>query len=555
MTWRVRPASVLFRGTIASAARSTAIVVAILSVACLALLLTAPVNGDFWWQDAPRHALNGAFVRDFIAAHPIHDPVRWAIDYYLRRPALTIMFYPPLFYVIEAIAFALFGVSHFVAQFTVLLFVLLLGVSAYVLSRLLLPRWAAVGAALLVIGTPEAAFWGRQVMLDLPAYGLITLSVACLTVYVRKGRPAAIYCTALFLLAAIYTKYNAGFVAPAMAAAFVVAKGHAALRDRHALIAAALALVGLLPAIALLLHFGAYNLASVSGLQGSLPLGSLACWLFYLEALPGQLGWLTVLLGAGGVALIVKRIAGGQDRWVGTLLLVWLTLGYLLFTLISLKETRDTIMVLLPLAIAAPLFLCATLPKPLGETAGLMLGVGTLVYTLIFCPIPRIEGYQGIASYLAKNVPRNGVVLYSGYRDANLIFDLATINNRSDIAVIRVDKLLLTVPVGERRRGVRQTDYDDAKITAMLRDLGASYFVVEPGFWSDIAVMGRFDHVMNGPDYLKAAHFGLTGTLSTQDGTLGIDILRPTYPVAAKSGRISIDMPLAGQRFEGSTHP
>ena len=103
----------------------------ILVVACLALLLTAPVNGDFWWSDAPRHALNGAFVRDFIAAHPVHDPVRWAIDYYLRRPALTIMFYPPLFYAAEAITFALFGVSHFMAQFTVALFVLLLGVSGY----------------------------------------------------------------------------------------------------------------------------------------------------------------------------------------------------------------------------------------------------------------------------------------------------------------------------------------------------------------------------------------------------------------------------------------
>lgn len=66
--------------------------------------------------------------------------------------------------------------------------------------------------------------------------------------------------------------------------------------------------------------------------------------------------------------------------------------------------------------------------------------------------------------------------------------------------------------------------------------------------------MGRFKTVLNGPDYAKAAHFGLTGDLSTQDGRHGIDILRPTYPVAATAGRINIDMPLAGQRFEGTTH-
>ena len=557
MAWRMRPVSVLLKGNAvgtASAVGPAAIVAMILVVACLALLLTAPVNGDFWWSDAPRHALNGAFVRDFIAAHPVHDPVRWAIDYYLRRPALTIMFYPPLFYAAEAILFALFGVSHFVAQFTVALFVLLLGVSAYLLSRLFLPRWAAVGAALLVIGTPETAFWGRQVMLDVPAYGLIALSAVCLTVYVRTVRPVAIYLTALFLLAAIYTKYNAGFIAPALAAAFVVAKRRAALRDRHALVAAGLAAIGLLPAIAILFRFGSSDVASVSGVQGTLPLDSLACWLFYLRTLPGQLGWLTVLLGAGGFVLTVKRVVAGPDRWAYALLLAWLVAGYLFFTLISVKEPRHSLMVLLPLAVAAPLFLTAILPKPLGELAGLGLGIGTLLYTLVFCPVPRVEGYQDIALYLAKNVPHDGVVLYSGYRDANLIFDLATTGQRSDITVVRADKLLLSVPAGERRRGVTQSDDDAVKIAQMLRKLGASYFVVQPGFWSDLAVMGRFETVLNGPDYAKAAHFELTGDLSTQDGRHGIDILRPTYPVAATAGRISIDMPLAGQRFEGTTH-
>jgi hypothetical protein len=465
------------------------------------------------------------------------------------------MFYPPLFYVAEAIAFAVFGVSHFVAQATVSVFVLLLGFSAYGLARLFLPRWSAVGAALLVIGTPETALWGRQVMLDVPAYGLIALSAVCLTAYVTERRPALIYLAAAFLLAAIYTKYNAGFIAPALAVAFIVAKGSAGLRDRHALIAGTLAAVGVLPAIFILLQFGAQDVASVSGLQGTLPLDSLACWLFYLKALPAQLGWVTVGLSAGGLALIIRRAVGGQDRWACSLLIAWLVVGYLFFTLISLKETRHSIMILLPLAISAPLFLLAVLPKPLGQSAGLLLGVGVLLHTLMFYPVPRAEGYQEIASYLAKNVPQDGVVLYSGYRDGNLIFDLATITGRPDITVVRVDKLLLSNPAGERRRGVRQANYDGAAINQMLRDLGASYLVVQPGFWSDLAVMARFYDVVDSKDYVKAAHFGLAGDLSMQDGRQGIDVLKPTYPVAAKTGRISIDMPLAGRRFEGTSQP
>jgi hypothetical protein len=120
--------------------------------------------------------------------------------------------------------------------------------------------------------------------------------------------------------------------------------------------------------------------------------------------------------------------------------------------------------------------------------------------------------------------------------------------------VIRIDQLLLSVPAGERRRGVKQASDDEADIAAMVRGLGVSYVVVQPGFWSDLQVMARFEAVMHTPDYRKVAHFDLSGTLSSQDGTQGIDILEPTYPMVAQPRRISIDMPLAGQRFEGTVH-
>jgi 4-amino-4-deoxy-L-arabinose transferase-like glycosyltransferase len=447
-------------------------VILTLGLACVALLLSAPVAGDFWWQDAPRHALNGVFIRDLVAAHPIANSGRWAIDYYLRRPALTILFYPPLFYCVEAIAFALFGVSHFVAQATVTLFMGLLAGGSYLLSRTYLPRWSAVGASLLVIATPEAALWGRQVMLEIPAYALIATSAYFLVRYLKLHRPSAIYLTALFLVAAIYTKYNAGFVAPAFAAAFVMAEGRAAWRDRYAIAAACGAAVGLVPAIFVMLTFGARNIDSVSGVKGATPVDSLAAWLFYPEALPGQFGWVTLILGAGGLALITKRVLGQRDRWAYGLLLGWILVGYVVFSVISVKEPRHGMMILLPLAVAAPLLLLSVLPRPFGEAAGLALGIGSLVYTLIFCPVPRVEGYKQIAAYLAKNVPHDGVVVDSGYRDANLVFDLAAIPGRSDITIVRADKLLLSVPFGERRRGGQ---------TGRLRSAGDSRSAKESG--------------------------------------------------------------------------
>jgi len=107
-------------------------------VAGAALLATSPLGGDFAWSDAPRHALNGAFLKDLIAALPLH-PVAWAESYYLQYPSLSILFYPPLFYVFEAVAFAALGVTQFAAQATVVLFYTMLGLGTYRMTRL----WAS----------------------------------------------------------------------------------------------------------------------------------------------------------------------------------------------------------------------------------------------------------------------------------------------------------------------------------------------------------------------------------------------------------------------------
>ena len=149
----------------------------ILACACAILLLTAPTNGDFWWFEAPGHAMNGVFIRDFVAAMPWRDPVGFAIDYYMRYPAVTILFYPPLFPIVEAFFFALFGVSHFVAQLTVTVFLFAFALGTRQLARLWMPDAAAVGVALTALGLPLVTFWGRQVMLEMPAYAFLIWSM------------------------------------------------------------------------------------------------------------------------------------------------------------------------------------------------------------------------------------------------------------------------------------------------------------------------------------------------------------------------------------------
>ena len=83
----------------------------VLVLGCVALLFAqAPHGGAFYWSDSPRHALNGVFVMDLIKAMPLDDPTGYAYRYYAQYPALTILFYPPLFYAISAPFYAVLGV-------------------------------------------------------------------------------------------------------------------------------------------------------------------------------------------------------------------------------------------------------------------------------------------------------------------------------------------------------------------------------------------------------------------------------------------------------------
>jgi 4-amino-4-deoxy-L-arabinose transferase-like glycosyltransferase len=525
-----------------------AMVVVVLVSASLALLVTAPASGNFSWSDAPRHALNGAFVKDLIAAFPWHDPRSWAIGYYMRYPALTIVFYPPLFYFVEAVVFAIVGVTNWAAQVTVTLFTLLLAFAAYGFARFALPRWSSVAVALLAIGAPEVAYWGRQVMLDIPAYATLVTSVYFFVRYLEQNHRRDIYLTALFVLAAIYTKLGSAFIAPVLAATFVVARGRNALRDRDAIWAALLAAVGVIPALLMTLHFGAVNVESVAGRSIDLPRASLGAWIFYARQMPRYLGPVGAMLACVGFVLLVLRRIGPTQRWFALLLIAWLGFGYLFYSTIDVRLPRHGLAMVLPLVVCAVLVLHRVLPDRIAQAAAMVLGLGTLGYSLAFDSPPVINGYDQVTDYVAQHAPKDAVIVFAGYRDGNFIFDLRTHEERRDIATLRADKLLLSIAV-ERVRGVEQKTYDEAAIAQMLRDYGVSLVVAQPGFWTDLEEMRRFEAVLHTPNFTRVAQFDITGTEPHDDNS--IEIYQPTYPVTQSRNGLQLDMPIIGRKFQG----
>jgi hypothetical protein len=525
-------------------------VAAVLVIASTAILATAPMAGDFWWSDAPRNALNGAFVKDLIAAHPVDDAKAWAISYYLKYPSLTILFYPPLFYLLEAGVFSILGVSDFAAQLTVMAFILLLGAASYGVARFVLPRWSAVSVALLTIGAPSVCFWGRQVMLDVPANACIVLASFFVALYLDAGRNRDAYFAVLATLAAAYVRFTSIFIIPVFLAVVLIVKGRKVLTEPAMIGAAMLGAIGMIPAMALTWFFGRYNIQNnVGGVSasGDLPRTSVEAWTFYASSLPHEVGYVTMALAAIAVLLLVfKRIR--IRRWYLWMMVGWLTFGYAFISMINHREERFAIPIMFPLAVFAVLAVHDLIPK-WASAAAMTIGLGTLGYSLLFYPTPAVHGYREVADYIARTAPKDAIVLFDGFRDGNFVFNMRTHEERRDVSTIRATKLVLNVVV-DRSWGVSQTNYSAEEIDSLLRRLGVGMIVYQPKFWEDLHEMALLSSAIHSPAYERVAEFKIDG--DTIEGEHAIEIYRPTYPVAKPQIELQYNIGLIGDKFGGA---
>ncbi len=455
---------------------------------------TSPLDGGYWWSDGPRHALNGAFILDFVRDLPIADPVGYAYGYYLRYPALTMFFYPPLVHAVLALAFSVFGVSALVAQAVVASFHLALLVGIFMLARRWLKAPYAFGAALIGGAGPEALVWGRQVMLDVPACALLVAACLCHLRWLDDERRSPPYGCAALLVAAIYTKYNAGFILLPLAVALVGARSWAWTRDPRVWKAVAAAAASLVPALVMLTRFGAANFTSVVGSQSlDLPRTSLDAWTFYLAALPHQLGWpALVLVPFGAVLLFRSHAVARADR---LLLASWWMAGYLILSFIALREPRHSLITLVPLAVAAMYALerLETRMGRLAQVAAVGLALGTTAWGLFLEPAPTVVGHADAARVVTQLARPEENILFSGYRDGSFIFAMRALGATQH--TVRADKLLLRMFIA-RERGVEDRGLDRAAILALVRKYGIRYVVAESDFWTDLPSMAVLDSML-----------------------------------------------------------
>lgn len=522
--------------------------VLLILLANVLLFLSVPLN-DYWWSDAPRHALNGVFLRDFFATLPLDDPRQYAVDYYMQYPALTILFYPPLFPSVAAIFFALFGISSFSAQLTVAVFYFAASLGAYVLARRWLSPWCALAVALLFLSSHEIALWGRQVMLEIPAYAFLLWSICLLLRYLDSKKVSLLYAMTVVFGLGLYTKISIVFIAPVMLWMLWQARGKAILRDPHLYGNALLFVVGIVPLMILTFKFGQANVQSVTGVvDAEASRLSLEGWLWYLRALPSQIGLFTLICAAIylGTSFFRKNFRIKQPEY--GLLIGWIIVGYVFFSLIDLKEARHSVFLLYPLIVFAVLLVQRFSSRVLVSAIVVIAAAGQFFYTLKYDPVPYVNGYHDAANYIAEHAPKDSAVLFSGYRDGSFIFNLRTHTERPDLSVIRADKLLLRVAV-RRSLGVKEQEVGETQLRSMINEYGVHYIVSQPNFWDDLENMKMLQRVLSSSQFEEVWSTPVTSNRPHDDKQL--KVYRNLGVVSNEKKKMTLHIDMIGTTIEG----
>jgi Dolichyl-phosphate-mannose-protein mannosyltransferase len=407
----------------------------------LAFLVVAALNlqsDGLWFQgDAPRHAVNGLFWWDFLKALP-RDPVEYAVRYYARYPVIAPVTYPPLFHVLEGLAFAVSGPSPYAARFVVLVFAAMAGLYTMAWAR----RWIgplAGWAGTFLAFMPGMVLWSNTVMLNVPATALGLASLYHFRRWLETARMKPLVLTALFVTAVLLTYYP-GAVVLSILAAWLLLRVRDLRFDRRFLWVAAVALLALVPLLAVL------RLAPVHTSR-QLPtiaeLTRLTTWTYYWSMLPSVIGWPALALGLSGCA---AGLASARWRSEALFVVIWITVLIACLSLLPAREPRYILLVAPAFVVAAAIGIaCAALYlPPLASSwqlavlaTGLTVGVGLAARI----HVPQVSGFREIATYLRERAPTDAV-LYDGPYDGLFGFHVRALDPDFERRLVLANKLL-----------------------------------------------------------------------------------------------------------------
>jgi 4-amino-4-deoxy-L-arabinose transferase-like glycosyltransferase len=493
------------------------------------LYLSAPKAEDFGWPDAATFPLNGELIRDFIASGFHQSPMAFATDWFRRYPAVTLSLYPPIFPVVEAFAFTVFGFSHAVAQATVAAFTALAAYATYRIASTAVTRPEAAACVLMVFAAPAVLFWSRQVMLELPFLAFLLLASFFLLRYLATNKPRTLFMAIFWLLCGVYTKQTAIFAAPAFAITLIADQGWRVLARRHVWYAAVFGMAGLVP-LAVFTLFAAPETMDIALGQGIAAgsdgpgrlYGILSQAQAYIGAMPEVVGWPALLPAAcyAVVAAVSGWRSAGEQR-LGLLMAAWFVTDFVFVCLTGHFERRYAIGLAIPCACASVL-LIARLPGPLVRP-WLAMGAAAVLFLAVITThrVNLTTGFDKVAAYLIDHSQQDDVVWFQARDSQNMAFSLRSHSERPKLFLLRAEKFLTSYHI-VREWGISDRNWTTGQLADLADSNHIKFVVLQPEFWSDLPSMARMRDFIESGRFTQVAEFPITSDSTDHRTTLKI---------------------------------
>jgi hypothetical protein len=455
------------------------LVALVLVLACAHGVLYQP-SEPFFNNDESRHVMTGVFVRDVLLDLPLSDPRGYTVSYYLQYPALGLLVWPPLFYLIEGLAMLAFGTSVAVSKLLVGLFALTACAYFFLLVSHTHDRFRAAMAVLVFGFSPLVFRLSGQVMLEIPALAFFIAAVYHFVRYLDGQRKRDIWLAAVAAALSVLTRFDAACLTLVLLSVLAAKRSLHILRRREAWLSAGLALLLTVPVIALTAReFGWVHLKTIVQSTSKAPdgFGWAANLFFYPASLPAQIGWFAAVPGI--IGLVWAAWGPHRERVWPYLAMAGAT--YLAFTPLAEREARHAIYWIPAFSVLAVdgtttvwrRWLPAAARRAL---AGVM--VAGTAWVACRAPTPFVRGYQDAAAYVVAGSADDRFCLFDSFLNGDFIYQVRRADPERRLWVLRGDKILYSTLVMPELGYVEHARGDD-EILTLLFAYDPKFIVVE----------------------------------------------------------------------------
>jgi putative flippase GtrA len=163
-------------------------------------------------SDEASHFVGATMIRAWILSGHWTEPFRFASDYYSHYPFFAIGYWPPMFYLVTAFHFLLFGIGR---MQSLLVPAACAATSAWLVFRLLRPSIGAVASACagaIYLSVPEVQAWYCAAMVDHMTACLCVATSVCLLAYLKRPKYKNGIVMAFLCACAVLSKYSAAYI-------------------------------------------------------------------------------------------------------------------------------------------------------------------------------------------------------------------------------------------------------------------------------------------------------------------------------------------------------